>query len=482
MALLFTSGRKLAILAAGAGALAAFSIPLASAQADTTLHSLASASGRYFGSATDNPELTDAPYVAILGREFGQLTPGNSMKWDTVEPSRGIFNYARGDAIVALAKSNGQTVRGHTLVWHSQLPSWVSNGGFSAAELDTVMKDHITNEVRHYQGQIYAWDVVNEPFNEDGTYRTSVFYNTLGVDYIARAFRYARAADPAAKLYLNDYNTDGPGAKSDAMYALARNLIAQGVPIDGVGFQAHLAIQYGLPAMQANLQRFADLGLDVAVTELDVRMILPRDATKDATQARYFRDVVAACVAVRRCVGVTIWDYTDKYSWIPGVFPDQGAALPWDANLVAKPLAYQAIASALGGGTPPPTPTATPTATVTPSSSPTSSPTGTPTTAPGSPCTASYAVSSSWPGGFNATVTVRNTGAATRSAWSIGWTFAGGQVVTSLWNGVLTQNGSTVTVKNAPYNGTIPPGGSTSFGFLGTWTGTNPAPAGLSCS
>ncbi len=212
-----------------------------------------------------------------------------------------------------------------------------------------VLKNHITNEVDHYKGQLYAWDVVNEPFNEDGTFRTSVFYDTLGVDYIANAFRYARAADPTAKLYLNDYNTDGPGAKSDATYALAKNLLAQGVPIDGVGFQGHLAIQYGLPSMQANLQRFADLGLDVAVTELDVRMILPRDTTKDTTQAKYYHDVVAACVAVSRCVGVTIWDYTDKYSWIPSVFPDQGAALPWDANLVAKPLAYNAIVEALGG-------------------------------------------------------------------------------------------------------------------------------------
>jgi endo-1,4-beta-xylanase len=452
-------------LAAGAVTLAAFMVPMTSAQADTTLQSLAAAKGKYFGSATDNPELTDAPYVATLGSEFGQITPGNSMKWDTIEPAQGTFNYTKGDAVVALAQSHNQLVRGHTLVWHNQLPSWVTNGGFSATALDAVLKNHITNEVSHYKGQLYAWDVVNEPFNDDGTYRTSVFYNTLGVDYIAKALTYAHAADPAAKLYINDYNIDGTGAKADAMYALAKSLLAAGVPLNGIGFQGHLAIQYGFPtAMQANLQRFADLGLDVAITELDVRMVLPRDSTKDATQATYYHDAVAACVAVTRCVGITIWDYTDKYSWVPSTFSGQGAALPWDENLVKKPTAYNAIVTALGGTVTTPTDTATPTA---PS---------------GSGCTASYTISNQWNTGFTASVTVKNTGANALTSWTVGWTFANGQTVSSLWNGTVTQSGSAVTVKNASYNGTVAAGGSTSFGFNGTWSGTNAVPSSVTCS
>jgi endo-1,4-beta-xylanase len=464
--------RRFAFLAIAAAILAAVTIPVAGARgAGTTLQTLAAAKGKYFGSATDNPELTDAAYVATLGSEFGQITPGNSMKWDTIEPSRGTFSYTKGDAVVALARSHHQIVRGHTLVWHSQLPSWVSNGGFSATDLDSILKNHITNEVTHYKGQIYAWDVVNEPFNDDGTYRTSVFYNTLGVDYIAKALTYAHAADPAAKLYLNDYNTDGLGAKSDAMYALVKNLIAQGVPINGVGFQGHLAIQYGFPSqLQANLQRFADLGLDVAITELDVRMILPRDATKDATQARYFHDVVAACVAVTRCVGVTIWDYTDKYSWVPGVFSGQGAALPWDENLVAKPTAYNAIVTALGGTVPTPTSTSTPTTT----------PTSTiPST--GSACTATYSIVNSWPGGFQAAVTVKNAGDVPRTRWTVAWTFGSGQSITQLWNGILTQGGSSVSVSNASYNGNLGFNGSTSFGFVGSWNGSNAVPSVITC-
>ena len=133
------------------------------------------------------------------------------------------------------------------------------------------------------------------------------------------------------------------------MYRLVSELVAEGVPIDGVGFQSHLAVQYGFPeGMRQNLQRFADLGLDVAVTELDVRMQLPADPAKLATQAGYYQRVFEACLAVTRCEGVTVWDYTDKYSWVPGAFPGQGAATLYDENLLPKPV-YGTVRTALGG-------------------------------------------------------------------------------------------------------------------------------------
>jgi endo-1,4-beta-xylanase len=204
------------------------------AAAEPTLGRLAAAKGRYFGSATDNPELSNAPYVALLGREFNQTTPGNSMKWDATEPQRGQFSYAGGDEIVSLAQRNGQLLRGHTLVWHSQLPGWVSGGGFSATEL-RILQNHVTNVATHYRGKVAHWDVVNEPLNEDGTFRNSVFYQTLGQSYIADALRAARAADPNARLYINDYNTDGLGAKSDGMYDLVRSLKQQGAATS-IGF------------------------------------------------------------------------------------------------------------------------------------------------------------------------------------------------------------------------------------------------------
>ncbi|GAA4715046.1 endo-1,4-beta-xylanase [Phytohabitans rumicis] len=451
-------------LTLGAAALLALGVAVAVptlADASTTLGQHAAARGKYFGSATDNPELSDAPYVSILGSEFNQITVGNTMKWQYTEPTQGQFSYGQADTIVNLARANNQSVRGHTLVWHSQYPGWVDS--VPASQLLGVMRNHISNVAGHFNGQVIHWDVVNEAFEENGTRRQSVFQRNIGDSYIAEAFRAARAADPTAKLYYNDYNIEGLGAKSDAVYNLVQSFKQQGVPIDGVGMQAHLIIGQVPSSVQQNIQRFAALGVDVAITELDIRMNLPRDTTKDTQQANDYRTVVNACLAVTRCVGITVWDYTDKYSWIPSVFPGQGAALPYDENLNKKP-AYTAIHDALAG-------------TTTPTSAP-------PTTAAPNPggCSATYQVVSQWQGGFQATVTVRNTGTSAVNGWTVRWTFANGQTVTNLWNGVVTSSGSAVTVRNASYNGSIPASGSTSFGFLGSWNGTNAVPASVTCS
>ncbi|KAG6919174.1 hypothetical protein DXG01_008472 [Tephrocybe rancida] len=220
-----------------------------------------------------------------------------------MEPTRGVFTFTKGDAIVTLAEANGQLVRDH-------------------------------------------WDVVNEPFNDDGTFRTSVFYNTLGSSYIATALTAARAADPDAKLYINDYNIDGTGSKSTAMVNLVTSLKAAGVPIDGIGIQGHLIVGSVPSTIQANIAQFVALGVEVAITELDIRMTLPVTEAKLAQQKKDYQTVIAACKAVAGCIGVTIWDYTDKYSWVPSVFTGQGAALPWDENLVKKP-AYDGIVAGL---------------------------------------------------------------------------------------------------------------------------------------
>ncbi|KAF8173051.1 endo-1,4-beta-xylanase A precursor [Pholiota molesta] len=297
---------------------------------------------KYFGSATDNPELTDAPYVAGLSNisEFGQITPGNSMKWDATEPSRGTFTFTNGDVIASLAAKNGQLLRGHNCVWYNQLPSWVTSGNFDNATLLSIVQTHCSTVVSHYKGQI--WDVINEPFNDDGTWRTDVFYTTTGQSYVNIALIAARAADPAAKLYINDYNIEGTGAKSTAMVNLVKSLKAQGVPIDGVGIQGHLIVGEVPSTLVANFEQFTALGIEIAITELDIRMTLPATAALYAQQQKDYQTVISACKAVAGCIGVTIWDYTDKYSWVPSTFSGQGAALPWDANLIRKP-AYDGI-------------------------------------------------------------------------------------------------------------------------------------------
>ena len=308
------------------------------------------AGSRLIGTAVGIPELdSDAAYRAVLAREFNAVTPENAMKWESVEPQRGVYDWTAADEIVAFAAANGMKVHGHTLVWHSQLPSWLSGGTFRKNELSAILQAHITIEAGRYKGKIAAWDVVNEAFDDSGALRDSIWLKGLGPGYIADALRWAHEADPSAKLYINDYDIEGLNPKSDAMYDLVKSLKAQGVPIDGVGIQGHLDLQHGFPDDLAdNIKRFADLGLEVAITELDVRMTLPATAASLAKQAEYYGRVVKACTAVSACVGVTVWEYTDKYSWIPGFFAGEGAACPFDESLAPKP-AVRAILDALAG-------------------------------------------------------------------------------------------------------------------------------------
>jgi endo-1,4-beta-xylanase len=312
-----------------------------------TLKALAESHKKYIGFLVNPTQLTtEAEYSKIADREFDCFTPGNPMKWDTTEATRGKFNFKDADIIVNHGQQHGQKVRGHTLVWHSQLPSWVANGGFNATELRSIMHNHISTEAGHWKGKIYAWDVVNEPLNEDGTFRSSVFYKTLGKTFISDAFKFAHDADPAAKLYLNDYNVEGINKKSTAMYDLIKELKSQNVPIHGAGLQAHFEVG-GVPKdIQQNIQRFAALGLDVAITEVDIRIKMPADAAKLEQQAKDYGAVVKACMAVPGCVGVSISGLTDKFSWVPTTFSGYGDALIYDKNYKEKP-AYNAVKQAL---------------------------------------------------------------------------------------------------------------------------------------
>ncbi|MFE9495395.1 endo-1,4-beta-xylanase [Streptomyces collinus] len=439
------TGLSLAALLTGAALV--FTAPAAHA-ADPPLRDLAAARGKVVGTAVTGSKLTGT-YGAIAGAQFGSLTPDNAMKWGSVEPTRGGFDWAEADQIVAFAQAHGQQVRGHTLVWHSQNPSWLTNGSWTPAQLSGLLQNHISTEVGRYKGEIAAWDVVNEPFNEDGTYRTGLWYDGLGSGYIASALTWAHAADPNAKLYINDYNVEGVDAKSTALYNLVKSLKQQGVPIDGVGLQAHLILGQVPSTLQQNIQRFADLGVDVAITELDVRMALPADSGELAQQAADFKSVVAACVAVARCAGVTVWGFADSDSWVPGTFPGYGAATPYDENYAPKP-AYRGLAEALGGSTTTPPP-----------------PTGA--------CTAAYSVSGQWDSGFTGQVKISCSGASLAS-WKVSWTYGAGQRVTQAWNATCTQSGAAVSCANASYNGAVPDGGSVTFGFNALWNGSNPVP------
>ena len=395
-----------------------------SAGAATTLGASAAQTGRYFGTAVSAGKLGDSTYAGILSREFSMVTAENEMKWDATEPNQNQFSYGNGDRILNQAVSNGQRVRGHALLWHQQQPGWAQ--GLSGSALRQAAINHVTQVATHYKGKVYAWDVVNEAFADGGGggRRDSSLQRT-GNDWIEAAFRAARAADPGAKLCYNDYNTDGVNAKSTGVYNMVQDFKARGVPIDCVGFQSHLS--NSAPGdYQANLQRFANLGVEVQITELDI---------SGSNQAAVYGTVTRACMAVARCAGITVWGIRDSDSWRTGENP-----LLFDNN-GNKKAAYTSVLDALNAGG----------ATTTPQ--------------PGG-CSASVSLNA-WNGGFVATVKV-TAGSTALNGWSVATNLPSGAAVTNGWSATNSGTSGTVTWTNVGYNGSVAAGQSTEFGFQGT--------------
>ncbi|KAK3943881.1 glycoside hydrolase superfamily [Diplogelasinospora grovesii] len=332
---------------------ALLALPLASAQ----LNELAQKAGKkYFGTATDSPELySHATYFSILTdrKEFGQLTPANGQKWSYIEPQYNVFNYTEGEVVTNIARQNGQMLRCHNLVWHRQLPNWVmtTTSTWDKANMTAMLRQHVYNEASHWKGQCYAWDVVNEGLNKNGTYRdNSIFYQVLGEEYLKIAFEAAALADPSAKLYYNDYGIEAAGPKAEGAKRIVKLIKDAGLRIDGVGLQSHFTVG-GTPSIDrqiSNMQSFAELGVEVAITELDIRLNLlpPVTAANLAQQKRDYKTTVGACMQVEKCVGVTVWDFYDPSSWVPSVFPEQGAATLYFANFTKHP-AYHGVVEAI---------------------------------------------------------------------------------------------------------------------------------------
>ena len=303
------------------------------------------------GAAVDSQSYTT--HAPVLKTHFNSVTCENEMKWDALEPTENSFSYGTADAIVNFATTNSKKVRGHTLVWYSQNPSWVfSNGSGGMATKDVLlarMKNHITKVMQHFQGKVYAWDVVNEAINNDGTYRDgtladdkkSLWYQIIGQSYIAEAFKAAHAADPNAKLFYNDYYDYIP-AKRDGIYNMLKGLLDSGVIVHGVGLQTHLNIQpstdmtnqayyQNVADLEAAIVKYASLGLEVQITEMDVSLYIPgitytsdmfytaatfTDAlqTQQAERYRAFFELFRAHKDV--ITGVTLWGIADDNTWL----------------------------------------------------------------------------------------------------------------------------------------------------------------------
>ncbi|HEV3469470.1 MAG TPA: endo-1,4-beta-xylanase [Pyrinomonadaceae bacterium] len=325
-----------------------------------TLREYADRAGVLVGAAVEPRLLSEPQYASTLAREFNMLTAENALKWGTIRPRRAAFDFGPGDRLVAFARKHDMKVRGHTLLWSEYNPAWLTEGKFTPEQMSELLREHITKVMTHYRGKVFAWDVVNEVFLADGSVEPSVWYDRPGIGlkgkgtaYVERAFRWAREADPGALLFYNDYDTEGINPKSDAVYAMVKDFKSRGVPIDGVGIQAHITDLEArdLATLGANIERLAALGLQVHITELDVG--LPVDArgrlADEAAlkrQAEIYRQIAEACLRQPRCTAFQTWGFTDKYTWIPDFTKGaKGMPLPFDRQYGRKP-AYDALLEA----------------------------------------------------------------------------------------------------------------------------------------
>ncbi|KAE8996933.1 hypothetical protein PR003_g19775 [Phytophthora rubi] len=287
------------------------------------LNDLAKSMGsKYMGTATDIKQLGDQYYTGELNntQDFGMITPANAMKWDATEATQGVFTFDDADKIVAFANKTGAQVRCHALVWHQQVPAWVES--LEKAELLEAMSNHITKVMTHFGDSCYAWDVVNEAMEEDGSYRESFWYKKTGKEYIETAFKTAHAVKIKlglkTKLFYNDYNIDVANNKSNAVLEMVTNMRGRKIWIEGVGFQSHYSSNDSVVGADIfdNLRRFTLKNMDVAITELDVKTSTASPTvTEQQHQVNVYTNVVSACKKTKRCLGVTVWDFVDTYSW-----------------------------------------------------------------------------------------------------------------------------------------------------------------------
>ncbi len=307
---------------------------LESSQAPATLRSAGAKHNIYMGAAVADHLFNSTAARNTLASHYSSLTAENVMKWGNIHPQRDTYNWAAADRLVDFAEQNGQVVHGHTLVWHTELPSWTGPSD---------LESHIKTIVGRYKGRIKSWDVVNEVLDESGNLR-NMWYK----DMIADAFRWAHEADPDALLFINDYNIETNRTKTDGMFNFVKSLLAQGVPLHGVGFQCHFNTDW-TPAgeLEGNMKRFAALGLKVAVTEFDCAL---KSGGTLTAQANHYKNMVNASLALGTSMyAFTTWGFTDGSTWLTGQAP-----LPFDANYQPKP-ALNSMIQALGS-----TPSTTP--------------------------------------------------------------------------------------------------------------------------
>ncbi|WP_017472988.1 endo-1,4-beta-xylanase [Amphibacillus jilinensis] len=298
---------------------------------------------------------------ALLKTHFNSITAENEMKFENIHPKPDHYDFKEADQFLAFAENHHMQMRGHTLVWHNQTPDWFfhdhSGQQLSRLELLNRMEAHIHAVVTRYKGRIYAWDVVNEAISDEGNvlYRQSKWLEIIGDDFIDYAFRFAHEADPDALLFYNDYNESNP-QKREKIYQLAQGLLSRDVPIHGIGLQAHWNLyDPSLQDIEAAIKRYAELGLTLHITEMDVSMFRFDDKRTDlekptkemlALQAERYANFFELFTTYDQAISsVTFWGVSDRYTWLSD-FPVRGRKnwpFLFDQNGAAKPAYHHII-------------------------------------------------------------------------------------------------------------------------------------------
>lgn len=305
--------------------------------------------------------LTSSRYASTFLKRFNSLTAENEMKMRFLQPRKGQFTFSKADRLVNWARAHGKRVRGHALIYDES--AFVVQAGNACVKLREqlprrphaattlkqmalamagFMRAHITTVMQHFKGRVQQWDVVNEAFAPNGGFNPTPEFNCIGPEYVALAFKFARAADPSAKLFYNENGAELPGPRSFAAYSMVKQFRATGVPIDGMGFQAHVSAGFDVGAFGRTLDAFTGLGVDVEITELDVGQPGGQEAAQTATLVA----ITHACIDRPPCTGITVWGVDDGHSWRR---KEMSSPLPIDANYRPKP-SYTAMFQLLTGG------------------------------------------------------------------------------------------------------------------------------------
>jgi len=308
--------------------------------------------GVYFGAAILPNLLEKEPeYAKILSSEFDMVASESCMKWSAIHPNLNEYTFDEADKLVGFALENKMAIRGHTLVYSRKMPDWFNNIKDKNV-MEKQLEEHIKTIVERYKGKVCAWDVINEEIDFNGNHQQSPLFKILGTTHIEKAFQWAHEADHKAKLFVNEFGIEEMGSRSDLIYEMIVGFLEKGVPVHGIGFQMHRALGNddkflnklpNLESMRKNFQRFADLGLEIHITEMDIPIQKGSGTYQErlAEQAKAYREILEVALSIKNFKALVIWGITDLQNWIDYMTKEKDAPLLFDREYKKKPAYFR---------------------------------------------------------------------------------------------------------------------------------------------